>query len=63
MSEITISEIIKKNIYFYTCITCKNRRATTLKEDKAKNGICRKCRNNQPDPRQISIFDTKGAVQ
>lgn len=49
-------KVVKRDIYFYVCRVCKNKRRQTLKEKRADDRICAKCRRNQPDPNQIRLF-------
>lgn len=53
-------DIVTRKIHFYTCSKCGKARRSTLNEEKAKEGMCRKCKALQPPKGQTSIFDQEG---
>lgn len=50
------NEISKRNIFYYDCKICGNRRQSFFKE-KAKIGLCRVCKRVQVSKDQIKMFE------
>ena len=54
--EAPAESYVGREIFFFTCSSCKRRRRVTLDEEKAGKMLCRKCRKAQPDPNQATLF-------
>ena len=51
------AEVTHRDIYFFECKICHKNRRQSLKESRAGEGVCKKCRHNRPNPNQFQLFD------
>lgn len=44
-------------MYYFTCTKCGKDKRQSVKELKARDGLCKKCRKLKQDDRQATLFD------